>query len=83
MFNYKKLKIENLAKKWKQKAIKFHTYTKKENKRRTYGLHNQIDIEDTKKDLELLAIMAIKINKMRGTTNLKYIVTVSHATNLK
>ena len=77
---------EKIMEIWKEKEIKFHTYTRKEDKKRTYvlsGLHNQTDNEEIKSDLEQQGIMAMKVNKLKGVSRSKYMITVPNTKNLR
>lgn len=74
--NYKQFSL--LKQKWQQSKINFHTYTLKSDKRRTYvikGLHNYVDINEIKHDLEEMGYKVANINPIKNTKQTKYMVT--------
>ncbi|KAI4490167.1 hypothetical protein M0802_010892 [Mischocyttarus mexicanus] len=92
---YKKERVElhtstledfnHIKEKWARDNIKFHTYTTKSEKRKTYviyGMHHGITAEDIKKELEDLNIVVYNVNAMRGTSRPMFMVTTSAATKL-
>ncbi|XP_046145928.1 uncharacterized protein LOC123989251 [Osmia bicornis bicornis] len=49
------LDYENLKSIWKERGINFHTYTRKDEKKRVYvlnGLHNEVTTEDVQDELK-------------------------------
>ncbi|KAI4503810.1 hypothetical protein M0802_001213 [Mischocyttarus mexicanus] len=92
---YKKERVElhtsklddfnHIKEKWVRDNIKFHTYTTKDDKRKTYviyGMHHGITSEDIKLELKDLNIVVYNVNAMRGTSRPKFMVTTSVATKL-
>ncbi|XP_076545153.1 uncharacterized protein LOC143306880 [Osmia lignaria lignaria] len=78
--------FENLKKTWKEKGSNFHTYTRKDEKKRVYvinGLHNKITAEETKEELYRHEINADNITKMKRTVRSLYMISVSNAIKLK
>ncbi|XP_076660776.1 uncharacterized protein LOC143364175 [Halictus rubicundus] len=70
---------------WIQKNFKFHTYTNKTEKRKTYviqGLHNQTEIEDIERELKELGYTIQKINLMKNTKHPKHMVIIVGNTNI-
>lgn len=80
VFLYNKKDYETLSTAWKSKNIKYHTYTSKEEKRRTYiikGLHAYTKPEEIKEDLEASGIIVHNISLMKGTKKPIFMVTTS------
>ncbi|KAI4492172.1 hypothetical protein M0802_009978 [Mischocyttarus mexicanus] len=78
---YKKERVElhtstledfnHIKEKWARDNIKFHTYTTKSEKRKTYviyGMHHGITAEDIKIELEDRNIVVYNVNAMRSTS---------------
>ncbi|KAM0734036.1 Nucleic-acid-binding protein from transposon X-element [Formica fusca] len=71
---------EALSQTWKNKEVKFHTYTAKDEKRRTYvlkGLHELVKPEEIKENLKELGITVHNINLMKGTRKPMFMVSVT------
>ncbi|CAK9801648.1 hypothetical protein ANTPLA_LOCUS2886 [Anthophora plagiata] len=60
--------FDNLKRTWKEKSLSFHTYTKKEEKKRVYvikGLHGETTIEEIKIELQKQDIKTDNITKIK------------------
>lgn len=63
---------------WKDTNVPFHSYTTKNEQRRTYilkGLHDKVNREDILRELNELQFPALDINPMRNTKNAIFMVT--------
>lgn len=79
VFLHNRKDYDTLFKVWKSRQIKFHTYTSKEEKRRTYiikGLHDRIETSEVKESLEQLDITVHNISLMKGTMKPMFLVAV-------
>lgn len=79
VFTTTKEQYELLKEIWHQQELSFHTYTDKNEKRKTFvikGLHEQTDCQDIKLELLELGYETINVNVMKNTIQPKYMVTM-------
>lgn len=63
---------------WQAKGINFHTYTDRNKKQRTYvirGLHNEVELDQIKQDIEERGYQVQKVNAMKNTRQTKHMIT--------
>ncbi|KAK2577593.1 hypothetical protein KPH14_012704, partial [Odynerus spinipes] len=69
-----------LKQRWQDKKVQFHTYTEKQERRRTYvirGLHKDTDVAVMKKEMEELGFPVTSMNIMKNTRIPLFMVTVA------
>lgn len=70
VFTANQIEYEQLKSIWQQNNLKFHTYTEKNVKKRTYvikGLHKDTDIQDLKQELERMNYTIFSVYQKKHT----------------